>query len=399
VTTREDVFDAGAEASAIAAAWAQVDTEELAAALRAMPSKVRGRMLQQLKTPAQRITPTAARLLLTNLGRSSTALRYKVAESVTHPIIHDVGDTVDDVGRRPSDVAELVAAAEERWGRSILVLAAVCGMSIDPPRFASVFAACEQLGWLTGELAELAGPIADYAEELAEDADDDTVEEDDGTLPQLWDAARSAAARVGDATGAGAAPDQADLDALGRYRRVLLEEAEGWDVEPTVAAVEAAAAASAEAAQVESLASLLARLEGPDTLAADLDEVRGARDRLGEDPDLAARLSRLVDVVSEDDPDRRFALSAPLVAGPPPPSTQLVLAAAAGALRFAEPPGFADSPFDDADERPDTAGASGQAGPDRSALDAIASSQQSLLGADEAARPGTLFAPPRRRRP
>lgn len=356
---RDEAFGAAAQHNAISAAWEQVDADELVAVLRNMPSKLRNRMLSRLKTPASRVTPLTARLLLTNLARGNHANRFRAADTMVHPLVDAIADQAG--GRAPALRSELEEHAEG-WGRSIVVLAAVCGLVGDFDRFAGVLAACAELGWLSGELGALAGPVAAYAAEHTQ-ADDGEAE----PLEQLWEEAKTAAVRVATDVVAGELPDPDDLTRITTYAETLAAEADVWDATPTVDAVAAAAADGERAAALDRLAERLRRLVGTDALGDDIAEVRAAAERLGDDPELAERLDRFLTLVDAADPAERFSLSRELAGAPRPPSEQLRDAAMVGLLSIAEDAAA------EADQAP-------------------AGVQQTLLEATDAAGAGTLFA-------
>ncbi len=321
------------EHAAISRAWEQVDSDDLMKALRKMPSKVRGRMLSQLKTPSSKITNMTARLLATNLARSRHQDRYRAADTLAGPLVDSLGDTADEV----ADLAALRQAIEEKaetWGRSIVVLAAVAGVVNETERFAPVLVACAEAGWLAGTLDELAATLADpAAQRLAERASEEGA---DDKLEEVWERAGYAAVRVASAVNDGAVPKQDDLDVVDHYIARLTAEAERYQVEPTVAAVGAAVSRAELDAAVADLASRLMLLSGPDELAGELAEVRDAAAMLGDDAALVERLGRFLEVVSGQNPIVRLKLAGELRTQPSPPAGALLDAAMIGLLKMSD---------------------------------------------------------------
>lgn len=373
-------IDLTLEHTAMARAWEQVNPEELVDALRAMPAKVRNRLLSRLKTPSAKVTVISARLLATNLARASYQDRFRAADTITSPVIDTLGEQVDKASNREEARAEVVEVAGT-WGASIVVLAAVCGLITDADRFAPVLLACADAGHLSGELADIAAVISEAAETRlaanAASADVAADEPDEGEpLERLWEQAVEAVGRVSaDLTGRGL-PDVDDIGAIERYAARLVAEAERYGVEPTVSAVGIAEVRAELDAALADLASRLRRLTGPTDVADALVEVHEAAGRLAGDSVLAKRLGRFLDVVTGDDGLARLKLAGELRAEPSPPAGSLLDAAMIGLLHLA-PEGAAPrqpEPINDAE--PESVGRA---------------SQPSLLDADTASSAGTLF--------
>ena len=382
-----DSLDLTTEHTAVTKAWEQVIPEELAKALRAVPAKIRGRMLSRLKTPSSKLTSLTARMLVTNLGRGTHLDRYRAGETITGPVIKTLGEITDEA----VDLGEIIdAVAEEaaKWGPSIVVVAAVCGLVNETERFAPVIVACRDAGFLGPELTGMADNLADAAAaHLAGNAGTAVSDEpgevsDEEPLEKAWEKAVAAAGRISDEVGAGRLPGEADLALVTHYAALLTDKADRFSVEATLAAVSAAATRAEADAATEALASRLRRLAGPPNVAFALSDLYAAVDQLPSDRVLAERLGRFVDVVSGSDNTVRLALAGELRGQPAPPSQELLDAAMLGMLHFADEDRPAGS--QPAGGRSDTDGedTTATAGPAR---------QESLLDVQAASAPGTLF--------
>ncbi|MBV9662170.1 MAG: hypothetical protein JO337_13530, partial [Acidimicrobiales bacterium] len=256
------------EHAAMARAWEQVNPEELVDALRAMPAKVRNRLLSSLKTPSAKVTPISARLLATNLARASYQDRFRAADIITTPVTDTLGDEVDKVSNR-QEACDVVAEVARSWGPTIVVLTAVCGVITDPDRYAAVLVACADAGYLTGELADIAGMVTDVADErLAANASSlQATMGAEASLEDIWQGAVQAAVRLSADVAGGVLPDEDDIATVERYAARLAVEAAGYGVEPTVRAVGTAEVRAELDAAVADLASRLGRLTGPDDVA------------------------------------------------------------------------------------------------------------------------------------
>ena len=317
----------------ISKAWEQVSPEELVRALRLVPSKVRGRMLSKLKTPTSKVTSLTARLLLTNLARGTHQDRLRAADIIAGPVADELGERADKATSM-HELTDVVVVEAKTSGQSIAVLAAVCGLVGETDRFASVMAACRDVGYLGPELAALADSLRKVAEarlasKAAEAAASELETSGREPLEKVWEQAVAATGRLSEDIGAGRLPADSDLKLLSQYTDVLSGEAERFRVEATVAAVR-------DAERDAVLADQLRRLAGPEDVTAGLAAVHAAADQVSVDRTIADRLGRFLEVVSGSDNAARFHLARALRGQPEPPSQELLDAAMLGMLHIAE---------------------------------------------------------------
>jgi len=337
---RTVALDVADEHAAISKAWEQVNPEDLVRALREVPSKTRGRMLSKLKTPSSKVTSITARLLLTNLARATHQDRFRAADTITGSVVDNLGETADKATSM-QDLADAVTAEARTSGQSIVVLAAVFGLVGDADRFAAVMAACRKAGYLGPELAALADSLLHaikpgLASKAAEVAAPQVELSEHEPLEKVWEKAVASTGRLADDIGAGRLPADSDLEVLAQYAHVLSSQAERFEVETRVAAVQEAATRAEIDAAMADLADQLRRLAGPEDVSAGLSAVHAAADRVSTDRALADRLSRFLEVVSGSDNATRFQLARDLRGQPEPPSQELLDAAMLGMLRIAE---------------------------------------------------------------
>lgn len=321
--------------SMLSRAWEQTDPAALAAGLRALPVKVRGRMLSRLKTPASKVTPVTARLLNTNLARAGHRERLRAAETITGDIAHRLFHLAADAATFDEFVAQVHDLGAER-GPSLVVLAAVAMVAGDDADGPAALAACRAAGFLEGELETAAAAVtADVEASFAARAQTSAGTDDADSLEQLWSDARRAAATLIEAVEAGERPGPADMGSLERFGAALAEQADRYGTAANVHAVHAASTAAELDATCGQIASQLRRLRGPESVADDLAAVAVPAAGLRSDPELAGRLAQLIEVVVGTDPAERFARVQTLRAAPEPPPRTLLDAALAGLLTLA----------------------------------------------------------------
>ncbi|MDA8281978.1 MAG: hypothetical protein M0Z42_01460, partial [Actinomycetota bacterium] len=282
--------------------------------------------------------------------------------TITHPLAAHASDVLDDAlsvadsegFADPESAAEEVLAEmgsfiDERLepaGPSVLVLAAVSHACAEPARFTPLLVACGRAGLLPAGLAEtvaeieplVPGLVAGLLEPEFESVEgasgkSDSREDEPSAielLEDLWRVARGAAQRVRIAVRSGMVPLARDLAVITAYAEALSEGAERFEVEATMKALLAAV----PAAQVAPLDSL----RGPERLTGQIEAVKAAQKLAVDDVELAERLDTFVQLIDAADPMDRLEIAGKLRGNPPPPAPELVDAALAGMLTFAEPP-------------------------------------------------------------
>jgi hypothetical protein len=328
------------EHAAISKAWEQVSPEELVRALRQVPSKVRGRMLSTLKTPASKVTSLTARLLVTNLARATHRDRLRAADTIAGQAADELGESADKATSL-EELTDAVLVEAKTSGQSIVVLAAVCGLVGETDRFAPVIIACRDAGYLGPELITLADSLVEVAEarlasNAAKAATSGLETSEHEPLENVWERAVAATGRLTEDIGAGRLPADSDLDLLWQYTDVLSSEAERFGVGATVAAIREAATRAEQDAALAGLADQLRRLAGPEDITAGLAAVHAAANQVSVDRTIADRLRRFLEVVSGSDNEARFQLARTLRGQPEPPSQDLLDAAMLGMLHIAE---------------------------------------------------------------
>ena len=338
---------------AISRAWHQVSPAELAAMLLLMPTKIRNRMLSTHRTPLSKVTEITARLLVTNLGRGSLAERRRAADRITSPLMHRLGDAVDDTyanGNGLDPIAACVAELADDFGPTMVVLAAVAGLTAEPDRFAPALVAAGDAGYLSGELAEMAATARPLVEEslavaavaaealrtsAAGDLAPDAPGTSSGDLREQWTSATEATARIDTAVAEGRTVAAEDISAVMNYSAALTKLATELGAEATMGEVQAAETANTTRLTLSALADRLRSLVGPPTLAAALADVHDAAGLIEHDPELTDRLRRFIEIFDSDEPLERFGLASELRSEPAPPDPILLDAALAGLLNTA----------------------------------------------------------------
>lgn len=354
-------------ANAIGLAWEAVDPDALAVVLRAMPSRLRNRMLSAARVPSSKIGNATSQLLKVNMRRRDESQRFRVARTITHPYADRVVASADDaIGAGADPMVALVSAAEElaaEAGPSIVALTVVSYAYSDPIYHVPALVACgrahlfgERLVALANDLETAAAACVETLKETALAAASAGIGEaggetsDDGmasrssapptasALTHRWENAIEASERLRDRMRAGrpAVPD--DLAAVSDFTNALWKAAGDVGIadEPSLGAVEAQR-------RIRSVLAGLEHLSGPEYLTAQLDELRDAIGGAG--GELASRLERFVALVSTTDPHKQFAIAGELRQLPAPPAHELLDAALAGLLEIALPdePGSATS--------------------------------------------------------
>lgn len=331
--------------NALSRAWHQVDPEELAAALKEMPTKLRNRVLSAHRTPSSKVTPVTARLLVTNLARGVLHDRLRAADVITAPVVHHIGDAVDEFASGHSPLREIGAALHgmaDDYGATIVVLATVAGMMGEPARFAPALVAAADESLLTPELAAAADDVravvADMliaARAASGPADDDRAwrgSEELDALRTKWAEALEAAERITEEVRSGRSPGDDDVDIVVSYGVTLHNTAERLGADASIDAVAAAAEACQARQSAFALAQRLRSLTGPSTLETEIEEVRSAAGGVEDDPALRARLERFLEIFDNDSPLDRFGVASELRSQPSPPNPILIDAALAGLL-------------------------------------------------------------------
>lgn len=332
-------------AAALNRAWAQVHPEELSAALRLMPPKLRNRLLSAHRTPSSKVTAVTARLLVTNLGRGNFRDRLRAADFICSPFIHRLGDVIDEAPPAAvlAAVKNVVDELSDDVGASMVVLAITSAMTGEPGRFAPALIVAADEGLLTPELAAVAAEIrpvvlSQLEEAEGEDGDDDPTPSSGHVASALedirvtWQAAVDAAERTAVDVVAGRAPSAGDLDAVRSFGDALNEEAARLGTEPLVEAVVAATEATLARQSAFELSQRLRSLAGPPTLADEVAALHDAAAGVEDDPTLAERLSRFLDIFDTQEPLERFGIASELRTQPSPPDPSLIDAALAGLL-------------------------------------------------------------------
>ncbi|MGI8684420.1 MAG: hypothetical protein ACR2MO_04915 [Acidimicrobiales bacterium] len=333
------------EHNALSVAWQQVDHQELAAALKRMPTKLRNRVLSAHRTPSSKVTAMTARLLVTNLARGVLHDRLRAADTITAPVIHDMGHAVDSAmsGSSPlTDIGVALHGLAEGSGPSIVVLATVTGMLGEPDRFAPALVAAADEGLLSAELEAAADAVRPAVAHLVDDArmaagPADAQEEWQGSeeleaLRDRWAEAIEAAERISEQVRSGQRPVDDDIGAVGYFGVTLDDAAARLGTVPTVDAVVAATEATHARQAALALAQRLRSLSGPSTLADQVGELYDAAGLVEDDPALAARLARFLEIFGSGSALERFAVARELRSQPSPPDPVLIDAALAGLL-------------------------------------------------------------------
>lgn len=323
---------------AVALGWQHINHNDLSRLLKAMPPKLRNKVLSRNRTPSSKVTAVTARLLFTNVTRRGGREREWALDIIATPLRADAeaarevaADSADPLGI----LREAVDVQVDEWGGSAVTFGAVAALYDDPVVHLPWMVACARAGQLPAELAALADRYADEADALlAADAED--LDREDGNadvleeLRILWAEARDSAVRLDAAVSAGTVVDQSDVDAVVAWSARLVAESDGWDADaPAMAALEAAVTAATAAT---GLTERLARLNGPPALAAPVAEVVAAAKTAVGDPVLAERLERFADLVAAADAMERLAIATELRPQPQPPAPELLDAALAGLL-------------------------------------------------------------------
>lgn len=332
--------------TALSQAWSQVDYEQLAAGLRAMPTKLRNKVLSMHRTPSSKVTTSTARLLVTNLGRGSFHDRLRAADIITAPIGHHLGETLDESEGLPGeidDVGEAIEDMSHEFGHTLVVLAVVAGMNTEPERFARALVALADQDTLSDpldELAEQVRPVVEAALIAGEDWDHDEPDPSPvtelGPLQERWREASRAIERAAEAVRAGRPAAGQDLHEVIDYSAALVAMAEGLGVEPVLAAISESVASNEAQEALAVLSRRVLGVGGPDSLGASLTELHDAAGALTDDPDLADRLARFLQIFDTEEPLERFGLASELRAEPSPPAPVLIDAVLAGLLTLAE---------------------------------------------------------------
>lgn len=348
----EPIVDAQGARSALSHAWKQVDDEQLAQALRRMPNKLRNRVLSMYRTPSSKVTATTARLLMTNLNRGSFSFhdRLRAADIITAPITQHLGEALGEakgLAGEPDAVTEAFEDLAPDFGPSLVVLGVVAGMNSEPERFAPALMVLADQGQLAEPLVELAEEVRSCVEAKgvaddtpADDHDEDPASDPDDRLSPLrehWRQASEAVERITTAVRAGQPAAGQDMREVTDYSSMLATVAGELGVEPVLEIVSEAVTQHESHQVLAALSRRVLRVGGPDSLKAALRELHDAAGAISEDPTLADRMQRFLQIFDTDEPLERFSLASDLRAEPAPPAPVLIDAALAGLLTLDEP--------------------------------------------------------------
>ena len=332
------------QTNAIKLTWSLIDADELASVLRLMPSRGRNQMLSALRIPTAKVTTATARLLLASLNRSPGE-RLRAARYITRHFAHVVTQGLDDALAEGDDpMAALVAEAHtaaEGVGATIVTLTAVAHAYTEPAYHVPFLVACADAGLLSDVLTAVAEPLRPLVPALLEQLASRRTEEEGGSplahpsdespLRASWDAARTALRRIQINVRDGRSVADDDLSALRGFTALLREEASrlGLAGEISVELVEASQ-------HLGEAIDLLAALQGPEEMAAALQEVRDLSLRAtGEE---ARRLALFLALVLDPAPLGRITRANELRALAEPPARALLDAAIAGVLSVGTEP-------------------------------------------------------------
>lgn len=324
--------------NAIKTAWSCVNIDELATALRLMPTRGRNQMLSKLRVPTAKITPSTARLVLTSFARNPGE-RLRAAKFITRHLAHQVTDGIDEaIGEGNDPVAAMVAKAQELngvTGATIVCLAAVANAYTEPDYHVPFLVSCAAAGLLPDGLAHVEESLHDLApfflERLEErhlvpvGSDLPEVTEEDEALRTSWVLARAAGQRMQKALREGRPVEDDDLTAVRDFTVQLRADAAriGLEGEINVQLVQGGV-------QRNEAVRALVNLQGPEEMIEAINEVRELCERA--DGETARRLTRFMELVLEPSPLGRITRANGLRLESEPPSRALLDAGIAGVL-------------------------------------------------------------------
>jgi hypothetical protein len=334
---------------AIKLAWTLTDHDELASALRLMPSRGRNQMLSALRVPSAKVTTTTARLLISSLNRSPGE-RLKAARFITSHFAHEVTECLDDALTEGRDPVEALTAeaheGAEGVGASIVALTAITYAYTEPDYHIPFLITCADAGLLRDELGPLTESLRALApiflEQLSarrpeEGADSSQVRTpSESVLRTSWEAARVAARQIQTTVREGRPVDDDDLAALRIFNNLLGEEAArvGLKEGISVKLVE-------DSENLNHSIVGLVDLQGPVEMSSAIDEVRVLA--LQASSDEAIRLAQFLSLVIDPSPLGRITRANELRALPEPPARSLLDAAIAGVLSVTPEPFVSDA--------------------------------------------------------